>query len=720
MTAAAADFAALIEPVATRLLGEPNRKLSSKTELRFGGRGSLSVDLGTGVFFDHESGEGGGTLDLIAREKGLDKAGCVQWLVEERLLSNGEDRAHKPRIVATYRYEGEGGELLFEVVRFEPKDLRQRRLDPAKRGEWLWSTRGVRQVPYRLPELIEALSLGHLVVVEGERDADRLLAIGVPATRNAGGAGKWKPELSEVFVGADVVIIPDHDPQKKHPKTGQPMVHADGRPMLPGQDHAQAVALALNGVARRVRVLDLAESWPAMPLKGAVSDWIDAGGTAEALYALVDRLPDWSPAKLAAKAEPPADVTPVTLGQAITTFNTWLVLKDMGPIYAVLGALAANNLPGDAVWLGIIALPLSAKSEILNALIQAPRVEAAATLSMAALLSGTPKHQTGAGAKGGLLRKIGDFGVLVLKDFGSILSMRPDAKAELLAALREIYDGAWTRHVGVDGGRTLAWKGKLGLIFACTEAFDDHHTIITGLGDRFLLCRLAPASGKQQFKRAFDHTGATTKAMRAALAAAVAGLFAGCAKRIPRPLADDEREKLGDVIKLAVLLRAHVNRNAYSREIESIHGAEGPGRIGLCLERLLAGLDVIGLARDQALALVKSIAMDSCPPIRRAAFERLTDAPQSTRAIADMLKLPTTTARRALEDLAAQGLAVRERPPKKAADDGLPADDLLGDDSGQKAKGGADQKAKGGSDLWRIAADWGNSWDNDDNSSEEP
>lgn len=85
-----------------------------------------------------------------------------------------------------------------------------------------------------------------------------------------------------------------------------------------------------------------------------------------------------------------------------------------------------------------------------------------------------------------------------------------------------------------------------------------------------------------------------------------------------------------------------------------------------------------------------------------------------------MLKLPTTTARRALEDLAAQGLAVRERPPKKAADDGLPADDLLGDDSGQKAKGGADQKAKGGSDLWRIAADWGNSWDNDDNSSEEP
>src|SRR5262245_3493406 len=44
--------------------------------------------------------------------------------------------------------------------------------------------------------------------------------------------------------------------------------------------------------------------------------------------------------------------------------------------------------------------------------------------------------------QGGLLRQIGDFGILALKDFGSILSMRPDAKAELLAALRELYDGA--------------------------------------------------------------------------------------------------------------------------------------------------------------------------------------------------------------------------------------------------------------------------------------
>src|SRR6185312_723505 len=110
----------------------------------------------------------------------------------------------------------------------------------------------------------------------------------------------------------------------------------------------------------------------------------------------------------------------------------------------------------------------------------------------AALLSGTPTKQREKGSRGGLLRELGDFGILALKDFGSVLSLRADAKAEALAALRELYDGAWTRRIGSGGGRELHWKGKLGLIFASTGIIDSHHSVISNMGDRFLLTRLRP------------------------------------------------------------------------------------------------------------------------------------------------------------------------------------------------------------------------------------
>jgi len=74
------DFAALAEPVARILLGEPNRHLSTKSNLRFGNKGSLSVNLETGQWFHFEEGAGGGVLDLINREIGGDRANAMRWL----------------------------------------------------------------------------------------------------------------------------------------------------------------------------------------------------------------------------------------------------------------------------------------------------------------------------------------------------------------------------------------------------------------------------------------------------------------------------------------------------------------------------------------------------------------------------------------------------------------------------------------------------------------
>lgn len=385
------DLAALIEPVARRLLGEPNRRLSSKTELRFGTRGSMAVDLAKGVWSDHELGQGGGVLDLIERETGKKGKDRFQWIVDEGLAvdehkpngrrrGNGHDRqeAGLGRIVAAYQYVDEVGQLLFEVVRFEPKDFRQRKQDPLARDGWTWKTKGVRQVPYRLPELIEAIALGKTVfVVEGERDADRLMALDVPATTNAMGAGCWKPELNQFFAGAAVVVIPDRDPQSTHKKTGAPMFHDDGRPVLPGQDHAEAVARHLCGVAARVQVLDLAEAWPAIPPHGDVSDWLDqGGGSREALYTLAEnasvRLPDATKPRVDDSGTGPREDAP-PVGSAIETdkpnFRTLAeFLREFRPIsYAVAGLMREGSLytltgrtgEGKTAFLVILALAVA-------------------------------------------------------------------------------------------------------------------------------------------------------------------------------------------------------------------------------------------------------------------------------------------------------------------------------------------------------------------------
>lgn len=283
------DLARFLVDVVTDARGDPNPYLSSKTELRFGTHGSLSIDLEKSVWFDHEANRGGGTLDFLAFEKQLTGRSAFDYMRDELKLpiddgpapaighSNGHAAARK--IAATYDYLDEAGAPVFQVVRYEPKDFAQRRPDGA--GGWTWSVKGVRQVPYRLPELIEAIGQDRQIfVVEGERDADNLAALGVPTTTNARGAGKWSSEQSDYFDGARVVIIPDNDE--------------------PGRRHADGVGAALFGRAADVRLLEL----PELPPKGDVSDWLTGGGTVEKLYELAAAAPPWQ--RAAPDSEDPA------------------------------------------------------------------------------------------------------------------------------------------------------------------------------------------------------------------------------------------------------------------------------------------------------------------------------------------------------------------------------------------------------------------------------
>ena len=131
------------------------------------------------------------------------------------------------REAATYDYRTARGDLRYQVVRFEPKDFRQRRPDGA--GGWIWNLQGVDRVLYRLPDLQECREV---VVVEGEKDADALWALGIPATTNVGGAGKWRDVYTAQLQAAGVVSV----------------VGVGGRDVAPGL--ARAAGCRASGVAR--------------------------------------------------------------------------------------------------------------------------------------------------------------------------------------------------------------------------------------------------------------------------------------------------------------------------------------------------------------------------------------------------------------------------------------------------------------------------------------
>ena len=226
----------------------------------------------------------------------------------------------------------------------------------------------------------------------------------------------------------------------------------------------------------------------------------------------------------------------------MAVFEKWLLLEDPWPVYVTLGAIAANHLPGPPVWLGLIAPPSSAKTEILNAMLRLSKVELVQPRPLPRCFPAPPRNRRARRPRADLLRQVGSFGILVLKDFTSVLGLHRDNLSEMLDALREIYDGQWVRHLGTDGGRTLKWEGKLGLIFGCTEAFDSSYATIGVLGDRFLLYRLPP-SQHDQFEMAMLHTGGRFKQMQDELAEAVAGLFVGLGDPLPTPRADDRRGK---------------------------------------------------------------------------------------------------------------------------------------------------------------------------------
>jgi hypothetical protein len=344
------------------------------------------------------------------------------------------------------------------------------------------------------------------------------------------------------------------------------------------------------------------------------------------------------------------------------TFCRWLEMKDPIPLRATLAAVAAHRLGGDSLGLMLVGGSGSLKTELLLSLSEVGTTVVASSIKgPASLLSGTPKRDADANATGGLLREVGNDGVLVLKDFTSILSLQRDTRAEVLAALREIADGSWVRIVGSEGGRRLSWRGRCSMLAACTTAIDTAHGVLSVFGNRFLVVRTGGEARWSVARRAMVNATAVAK-MRTELAAAVGGLFDDPLATPPWP-EDEDLDLLARVADLVSLARSPVERDHHG-EIALVGDPDSPSRVAKVLLQIRQGALALGYPPTTATEIVLRVAGDSLPKLRRLVFLALADGGEwSTADVGVAVDHPTRSTRRALEDLVAHGVAVRSKGP---------------------------------------------------------
>jgi hypothetical protein len=370
-----------------------------------------------------------------------------------------------------------------------------------------------------------------------------------------------------------------------------------------------------------------------------------------------------------------------SLAQVHRAFGQWLELPpvDQGPphesVDMALATVVANRMDGDPLWLFLVAPPSGGKTEVIRALDEVPDVYPLSSLTAQTFASGFERK----GTETSLLPKI-DGKTVTMKDFGTVLTMYHEKRAEILAQLREIYDGGFTKEFG--NGKTFRWSGKLGLLAGVTPIIDREYALNQVLGERFLLYRVKSAPARALARRAMaqrQREGDQRRMLRQLMAG-----FLDTVSLVPPPLSEPMLDAIAALAEFTALARSPVLLDQRG-EINYIPAPEGPGRLAKQLVLLAQALAAV--RGEPALELtsyltVYQVAQDTLPAQRRVMLEVLL-APEraelpTTTIVAEATRYPTSTARRYLQELAAIRLVDRLTDGPGHSDRWQPSGLLLG------------------------------------------
>lgn len=339
----------------------------------------------------------------------------------------------------------------------------------------------------------------------------------------------------------------------------------------------------------------------------------------------------------------------------ISHLKQWFHAPDIEALEIAFAIGASHMAEGDPIWLFVVGPPATGKtSAIIQALRGHPKGYIVGDLTPQTLLSAKKRKD---GQENSLLNRLGN-PVLLIKDFTTIISKRPDDRLALISQFREVYDGVFAKDTGENG--RLIWTGKATVIAACTPAIERQWAILRDLGERFMTVRWSRESGLHSGRRTLTQCGHESGIglTTAKLGKEIFGLLPK-----DRPaLTFAMEERIIGLAELVALSRSHITRDTPSREIISIDDAEGSARILKALRGTLVNYAALfnRECSGEDMRIAVRLAMDSIPHGRATVLTSIPcDAPMSFTDLQTTTKLPISTLQWHLDELEAIGLLVR-------------------------------------------------------------
>lgn len=349
-----------------------------------------------------------------------------------------------------------------------------------------------------------------------------------------------------------------------------------------------------------------------------------------------------------------------------------LLLQDSGVVKMIVAAVIANRMPLDTVWLMLVSPPSGGKSELINAITGLDFVFPISDLTVNTFASGQKKI----GKETSLLMKMQN-GIMVFKDFTSVLSKNKDAKKEIMGQLREIFDGDYVKRTGT--GDDITWKGKIGAIAGVTEVIYRHIEEMSAMGDRFILYNIDQPDRMEVAHKAMENAEHNIAEQRMHLKECFTFFIKLCIENMSKEeivLGMETKEELLEVANFATIARSAVLTDFKSGLVDFVPSPEMPMRVSSQLFTLASAFVAINRANptigkgsaafkgeltEKEKNLLFKVAFDSIPRTRRDVLFPLAKYKEgiSTAGIATLKNMPTDSMKKYLAQINALGICTR-------------------------------------------------------------